>query len=335
MPLATPYDGARRTAPGSVDGLPALNDPAAARVALTAFLRGVERRGVVFAHWQGGDPSTGDAALAATLREFAQVAPAVPFAEWPRRFWAMLLAAPQLRNAGAPAGDVPAVVAALPGGPRAALLLRVVAGLAESDAAAVLGIARPSYRLALQRALPRSGDGSPDTAAWRELSQAAQLAVRAVPAERLETIAMLRDGLRPRPVAPARSARSASARRRPRWLWPATAAVVALTAGALAATWWWPGSGAASRTGGEGIRIEDLPPAAAPAVRAEPTALAAHRDLDLLIDQATGAFPDDADPAFDAWLAVELAREGRLPEPPVITDVDADAASLEVPDAPR
>ncbi len=316
-----------------MDGLPALNDPAAARVALTAFLRGVERRGVVFAHWQGGDPVNGDAALAATLREFARVAPSVPFADWPRRFWAMLLAAPQLRNAGAPVGDVPAEVAALAGGPRAALLLRVVAGLAESDAAAVLGIARPSYRLALQRALPRSGDGSPDTAAWRELSQAAQLAVRAVPAERLETIAMLREGLRPRPAAPPRST---AARRRPRWLWPATVAVIALTAGALAATWWWPGAGAATQAGGDGsIRIEELPPPASPAARAGPASLAGHRDLGLLIDQATGAFPDDADPAFDAWLVLELARDGRLPEPPVITDVDADAASRELPDAPR
>src|SRR5690606_31615235 len=32
-----------------------LNDPAAAHAALTAFLRGVERRGAVLAHWQGGN----------------------------------------------------------------------------------------------------------------------------------------------------------------------------------------------------------------------------------------------------------------------------------------
>src|SRR5690606_15855285 len=75
-----------------------LNDPVAARAALTAFLRGVERRGVVFAQWQGGDAAAGDAALADTLRAFAAGAQAMPFAEWPRRFWAMLLAAPQLRG---------------------------------------------------------------------------------------------------------------------------------------------------------------------------------------------------------------------------------------------
>ncbi|MCW5582017.1 MAG: hypothetical protein KIS72_11810, partial [Luteimonas sp.] len=78
-----------------------MNDPSAARAALNAFLRGVERRGVVFAEWQGGDAEAGDVALAATLRGFGEVAGEVPFAEWPRRFWAMLLAAPGLRGAGA------------------------------------------------------------------------------------------------------------------------------------------------------------------------------------------------------------------------------------------
>ena len=62
---------------------------------------------MVFAEWQGGDADAGDAALAATLRGFGEVAEGIPFAEWPRRFWAMLLAAPGLRRPasvrGAPA----------------------------------------------------------------------------------------------------------------------------------------------------------------------------------------------------------------------------------------
>lgn len=308
-----------------------MNDPVAARAALTAFLRGVERRGVVFAQWQGGDAGAGDAALAATLRAFAGDAQGMPFAEWPRRFWAMLLAAPQLRGATPTATDVPVAVASLGSGPRAALLLRVVAGLAESEAAAVLGIARPTYRLALQRALPRGEDGSADPAAWRELSQAAQLAVRAVPAERLETIAMLRDGLRPRPVrAPAAPSRPG----RPGWLWPATVAVVALTAGALAATWWGPWIAGAEPDGDARIRIETLPPAAAPAARFDPAdALATHRDLDLLVAQVTGDFADDADPAFDAWLVDALSQEGATLVPPDTTAIDADAASQEQVDA--
>src|SRR5690606_13676413 len=265
---------------------------------------------------------------------FAQGAQAIPFAEWPRRFWAMLLASPQLRGITPAAGDVPAAIASLGSGPRAALLLRVVAGLAESEAAAVLGIARPTYRLALQRALPRSDDGSVDPAAWRELSHAAQLAVRAVPAERLETIAMLRHGLRPRPV---RAPAPPSGSRRPGWLWPATVAVVALTAGALATTWWGPWIDAAAPEGDARIRNDTLPPASAPAARFDPAdALATHRDLDLLIAQATGTFADDADPAFDAWLVDALSQQDVTLAPPDTTtiDNDADAASQEQVDAP-
>lgn len=317
--------------PGPRNRFPALNDPSAARAALTAFLRGVERRGVVFAHWQGGDAAAGDAALAATLRDFARTAPGVPFAEWPRRFWAMLLAAPQLRGGARQSADLPTAVAGLASGPRAALLLRVVAGLAESEAAAVLGIARPTYRLALQRALPHRDDGGADPEAWRELSQAAQLAVRAVPAERLETIAMLRDGLRPRPV---RAVATGDGRRRRGWLWPATWAVVILTAGALAATWWGPWLPAAQDGDGARIRVEELPPST-PAARFEATdPLSGHRDLDLLVAQATGEFPDDADPAFDAWLVQALAQDAPLPDVPATSPVDEDAASQEQVDAP-
>ncbi len=322
----------QRATPGpGNDGIGPLNDPAAARAALTAFLRGIERRGAVFAHWQGGRPEAGDAALGATLRGFSGMAAGVAFAEWPRRFWAMLLAAPQLRDGARPVDpDVPATVAALATGPRAALLLRVVAGLAESEAAAVLGIARPTYRLALQRALPRRDDGNPDPDAWRALSTAARDAVRAVPAERLSRIRSLRDGVRP---PPARPARTASAHARPGWLWPATAVVVLGTAVALAATWWGPLAPVHEPLPPGSIRSEQLPPAAAPAARFDPaTRLSSHRDLGLLLAQVTGEFDEDADPAFDAWLVHALAERagdadatGPL-EPAGQVPEDADAA---------
>lgn len=314
---------ARQRRPG------ALNDPSAANAALSAFLRGVERRGAVFAEWQGGDPEAGDAALAATLRGFRERAGGIVFAEWPRRFWAMLLAAPQLRQAAPTgAGTAPAAVAALGVGPRAALLLRLVAGLAEAEAAAVLGIARPTYRLALQRALPHREDGSPDPEAWRALSAAAQQAVRTLPQERLETVGMLRDGLRPRPAVRPVPDGAAGARQRVGWVWPATLAVAVLTAAALGATWWGPWLPRPVAPGVDGIRVEPLPPAQPPAARFAPAdALASHRDLDLLLAQATGGFADDADPAFDAWLVQALEDGERADGDP---SVDAEPV-----DAPR
>lgn len=318
------------------DGCPVLNEPAAAHAALNAFLRGVERRGVVFAQWQGGDAEVGDMALAATLRGFRAVAGSLAFAEWPRRFWAMLLATPQLRvPARADAEGALGHVARLGSGPRAALLLRLVAGLAESEAAAVLGIARPTYRLALQRALPHRADGSADLDAWRALSVLAQQAVRAVPDERLARIAALRDGVRP-PPRPA--SREVPLSRRRAWVWPATAGVFVLTAAALAATWWWPGT--VHEAEARRILTEALPPAAAPVARFDPaSAIGTHRDLDLLLAQATGGEAAFEDPAFDAWLVHALAAAPATQDATVVHEVpgtsDVDEHSPEQFDAPR
>ena len=273
--------------------------------ALTAFLRGVERRGLVFAELQGGDIDRGDAALAAALRAFAATAVQAPFAEWPRRFWSMLLAAPVLRGAAvvAPRADALAVLAGLGSGPRAALLLRLVAGLSEGDAAAVLGVSRPTYRLALQRALPRRAGGQVDPELWRTLGDTAQQAIRALPAARLERLSALREG---RPAPPARRPVAADARRR--WLWPALSAVALLTALALAATWWWPWPGAPPSADVPRIRSEPLPPAAEPAARYDAAdALPTHRDLALLLDAASPDAPPE-DPAFDAWLVSAIER---------------------------
>ena len=72
--------------------------------AVAAFLRGVERRAALLAELQCGDPVAGDAALGAVMRAFRRAARRQPLAQWPRQFWGLLLAAPQLRRT-APAAE--------------------------------------------------------------------------------------------------------------------------------------------------------------------------------------------------------------------------------------
>src|SRR3546814_11755019 len=47
---------------------------------------------------QVGDAATGDRALVAAMRAFRLPAAKIPFADWPRQFWTLLLATPELRE---------------------------------------------------------------------------------------------------------------------------------------------------------------------------------------------------------------------------------------------
>lgn len=288
-----------------------LQDAAAAPAALTAFLRGVERRAAVFGGLVSGSDRAGDEAVEGAMRAFRRAAPKVAFVDWSTRFWTALLAEPGLRAPAAPPAW-PAPFEWLEGiglGPRAALLLRLVAGLSEAEAAAVLGVARPTYRLALSRALPRGGDAEADPEQWRALGEAAQAAVRGVPADRLAQLARRREAaMAGRPLAPDALRTTADADAdddRPRRPWRWMAAVAVLTLLALAATWkpwtWRPGGDAAAEAR---IHSEPLPPAEAPASRwPADAALATHPDLALLSE----GDPVAADPGFHAWLAAEFA----------------------------
>jgi len=290
-----------------------VTDAAAASAALSAFLRGIERRGAVFAHLQAGDDGAGMAALAATMAAFRAAAARTAFGDWPRRFWSLLLAAPELREPG-PGARWPAGFEALGRvgrGPRAALLLRLVAHVSEADAAAVLGVSRETYRMALRRALPRDADGGADQVAWRMLGEAAQHAVRDLSPERLTELARVREaalqGVEWKP-ATADDAQPAP-ERRPRWLWPALAAVVLATAAALAATVLWTGAAPAGPDAGpDRILSETLSPPPPPASAwDDDLALLTHPDFELLAADAKG--PAMREPAFHAWLVHQLAGE--------------------------
>lgn len=312
--------------------------------AVAAFLRGVERRAAAFAQWQCGDIDAGDAALAVAMTEFARLATSTPFPDWPRRFWAQLLTSPALRAPAALPDDsdgLPAL-AGLSGGPRVTVLLRMVAGLAEHEAATVLGVTRATYRLGLQRALPHREDGSPDPEAWRRIADAAQAAIRALPPDRLARLAGLREAALRGQVPPLRRfplqravaedipADVAPGRRRARWLWPAQAVVLLIVLAALAMTWrdaWQAGEADGT------IRIEALPPAASPAATFDDEiALLTEPDFELLVESDTSAWRED--PAFYAWLSTRIetlpddTRDAHLEDLP-----DAADDALETTDA--
>ena len=194
---------------------PTAPSPGGASPALAAFLGGIARRALVLAELQCGDAARGDAAAMAALPEFAAAASSQPMARWPRLFWSGLLGQPGLRPAGEARWPVGfASLAGVGPGARAALLLWLVAGLGEEEAAAALGVAVPAWRLALQRAAPHDAQGQLDAGAWRALETEVRDALRAVSPGRLaawerasETVV---PGVAPRPAAAAQWPRPAA-----------------------------------------------------------------------------------------------------------------------------
>ncbi len=172
-----------------------LDAASAATAPVTGFLRGVERRAALLAELQCGDPELGDRALETAIQTFAQNCDAGDETGWPLLFWSTLLQAPAL-NAEAVApfwdGDF-APLARLDFGPRAVLLLRVVAGLDDALAAEVFGVEAGEFKQALQGSLPQREDGSLDGEAWLAMNDEARYRLVNLPADRAAGIARLRD----------------------------------------------------------------------------------------------------------------------------------------------
>lgn len=303
-----------------------VTDAASAAPALTAFLRGVERRGAVFARLQAGDPDQGLMALAAAMTNFRGAAVRTPFSEWPRRFWSLLLATPQLREpvAGANWPEGFEALGRTGRGPRAALLLRLVAHVSEADAAAVLGVGRPVYRMALRRALPRRPDGTADAEAWRELGDAAQRALRELSPDTLGELARLRDAALQGTVwTPSAPEPEPPQRIRPRWLWPATALAAAAAVGGIVAVQVLSPPAAVPGPGPEGILREELPPTPAAGTWDADLLLLAHPDFELLADGEQD--PAMREPAFHAWLVHQLEDLPPLEDLPAGGVIEAEA----------
>ena len=302
--------------------------------ALSAFLRGIERRAFVFAQVQCGADDVAEAALGSAMRAFKASSGSSPLAAWPAGFWALLMAQPAL-SAGH--SDVPEL-RGLSSGPRAALLLRMVAGLDFPHAAGVLGISEATYRFALQRALLQLGEGGISYAVLGALRERLHRQVKTLPESRTASLAELRQRvLEDAPEAPPPVAVPVSPLgRRLGW------AALAILALAFAATFWKP----APVLPPGGTQALPMEPAPAPAPAAVSTDWVTHPDFSQLAAPADE--PVAAELALLSWIAsgesadadapvttADGAEPAPTPPPAEPPRADIDAAFQNLPQAQR
>ncbi|PZU26123.1 MAG: hypothetical protein DI584_12425 [Stenotrophomonas sp.] len=303
---------------------PAPLSPAAAN-ALSAFLRGVERRALVVAELQAGDAAVGERAVAVAMRAFAGHAAQLLMVEWPARFWGLLCSTPQLLKPTSPGNWEPAFahLGTLAAGERLALLLRIGAGLDETAASTVLGVDANAYRQALAGACPVDADGHPDAASWRALAEQVQALIRDLSPPRLQQLEQLRDsvitGALPAAAAPTAAGnsprveeerrRKPAPRRKPAKPWTLRTWLLLclpLLLLAVVALWWWRSHTVVSTDPDAGnglidngpVQVESLPDDSPPAGLGEDPHAAA--DAAMLADPALDT-ARDAD--FHAWYA--------------------------------
>lgn len=273
--------------------------------ALAAFLRGVERRAAVLAELQAGDAAAGDAAVAAAMRQWHATA-GTAMGDWAGDFWSLLLAQPQLRSRTpvAIALDATDRLGELGAGPRAALLLRLAGGLDECTAAAALGVAEPVYRLALQRALSRAGDGNSDAdlQSWQRLREQVHRRIKTLPADRLLRLSSAREAvLQGRPAAAGGTPPVSGMAGKKGLLLPMLWTLLALCVLAFAATFL---PSLKDRIGARRIvpAATELPETPAASHYGAEAGLVSHRDFSLLADPLASQAQDLA---FHSWLAAQ------------------------------
>ena len=298
----------RRThAPAMNRSPPPISQPAA----IAAFLRGVDRRGRLLALVQTGDSKAAQTALAVAAKVFASDAAQWPISQWPMQYWRLLLSVPAMgqRRADGDRIDVLPEIACLSPPQRAAVLLHLVAGLEDGDAATALGLGVGPYQQRIRSSLPRDAQGELDLTIWRGWRDAAQQALEQLPeaAEAVQSPPRPVVATTPRKVQTATpqhelvKAVVATAHRRARWPWLALFVILAAVAAALLLH---PRGRAALDVWRGRIHSEALPAAAAPKARFDPA------DVALDPDRALHADPADLALAHRLPLLAWLAATG-------------------------
>jgi len=292
-------------------------------------------RSWVLALHQAGDPGRADRLLLRGLERFRQRSAGLPLAQWPLAWWSALLEDPGMLAVPDALASVP--LRRLPPGPRAALLLRLVAGLDLPHAAQALGVSQGAHDAALEQALQAPGM---DDARIETLRQGLHDEVHGFPvAERDRLLAVLHGLIAPEAppatagataVLPAPdSGLAADAALPPAWHQRARQQRGALLAGALVLAGllvvavWWPRPAVMAPGSHEALPVEAV--GAPPPL--DPAHVVTHPDYDAL------AHPDmehlARDVAFFSWLAAST-------EPPVAAATRAAAAPPDaIPSAHR
>jgi len=277
---------------------------------MQAFRKGIDRRAYVLARAQCGDTDLLQSALAGVDADFNAEYPQLPISQWPIRFWTLLLSRKELAQGQSP---WPAL-ASISHGPRAALLLRLVAGLDFSHAAQVLNISESTYRFALERGLEQLHAAGFKFEELEHLRDAFFEEVKQLPTELIQT--------RERPaviVTPAAQviemepAPEPEPEKSSRWPW--LLLLMALIIGAAAA-WWYSQQTAPA----------NLKPTALTDIQTAVT----HPDYDVIANPDIQAQAEDL--AFLSWVAAgapeenfEVLKSGEISKTPDEAPIENDA----------
>lgn len=320
--------------------------------AVQQFLRGIGKRAIVLAQAQCGDSERAQQALQATLIEFRARAHNQPLAHWPEQFWQLLLAQPGLRGYHVVAdADGRDLLACLSGGPRAALLLRMVAGLDATQAAAVLRVSPQSIRVAMQRALQALHADGVDEPTLHALRERLQQRVRSI-VDPLQPVvaaptrafqlpakptanAVSQNRTHPQPIPVTGTPRTPSRpiavqalsprRRRLRWALIGLLGVLLL---ALIATFYWPRPRLT-----DAVLVDRLPEQPV-ALRLDAVSAAlANPDFDLLNDPAGER--DAHELALLSWFDAASSSDAASEQPAVLPESAAPETSTPDPEEPQ
>jgi hypothetical protein len=271
--------------------------PAASSSAMQAFRRGIDRRAYVLARAQCGDSDLLQSALSAVDAAFNSEYAELPISQWPIRFWTLLLSRKELAQGQSP---WPAL-ASISHGPRAALLLRLVAGLDFSHAAQVLNISETTYRFALERGLEQLHAAGFNFEELERLRDSFFEEVKQLPTELIQT--------RERPaviITPSLPVTEPEPEVNKTRLWPWLLLLLVLVLGGLA--WWWWSTQSSAVVTTKPVPLTDVQTAVI------------HPDYDVIANPDIQVQAEDL--AFLSWIAAgapeenfEVLKSGEIGKP--------------------